>query len=312
MERLTDEGRLTELSDSRFTGRTHRPKDAIYALLSAMGYVLLQLLIVRLRVANSVLLYCLSIVSLLATVAYTVAFARSLKPVRIQIYSLLIAAAVILPFMLLPYARFTSVQQLQVAKRVYGVYWATFQAVPGLRGVLVISLAAAVGVVLSRTIREVKLLLPVAIVLALVDIYVVFGGGLVSQANSGKSPVAAAAMQSLTVSLTPHASATLQVPPPLAVGFADYLFIALFFACFSRFHLPASKTFMVLCAILSVYMLVVAIGNLDLPALIPIAAVVIGSNVSVFRYRRDEAFALLYAGLLVIVILLGLAFFTRR
>jgi hypothetical protein len=187
-----------------------------------------------------------------------------------------------------------------------------FRAAPGLRGLLLITFAVSIGAVLSRLIREIKLLLPVAIVLALVDLYVVFGGGLVTQANSGKAPVAQAAMQALTVGLTPRLPPNVHAPPPLAVGFADYLFIALFFACFTRFQMPARRTFVVLCSILCLYMAAVIVLRLDLPALVPIAVAVVGCNLSAFRYRREEAFAMLYAGIIVCLLLGTLVFMARR
>jgi hypothetical protein len=165
--------------------------------------------------------------------------------------------------------------------------------------------------VLSRLVRELKLLLPVAVVLALVDLYVVFGGGLVAQANQNRAP-ALQAMQSLTVSLTPRPSPNVRGPAPLAVGFADFLFIALFFACFARFRVPARRTFVLLCSILCLYMAAVIVLRLDLPALVPIAIVVIGANWTAFRYSRDEAFAMLYAGLIVAGVLGTLAYMSRR
>lgn len=284
----------------------------IYALVAALAYFALQMLAARFRPTNQGVYAGISLVSLVITLTYTVALARSPRSLRSQIFALVLSAAIVLPFMSLPFLRFTTQGQLTTARHVFEFYRSLFQAAPGVRGFLVMTLAVSLGVVLSRMVREIKILLPIAVVLALIDLYVVFGGGLVSQANSGKAPAAQAAMTMLTVSLLPKSPAGVSAPHPLAVGFADYLFIALFFACFARFQVPSRRTFVLLCGILCTTMGVVILGRLDLPALIPIAVVVIGSHIDSFRYRRDEAFAMLYAGLLVVAILAGLVFMSHR
>ncbi len=180
------------------------------------------------------------------------------------------------------------------------IYFRSLNAVPGLRGLLLITLAAAVGVLLSRLVKEIKILLPIGVMLALVDLYVVFGGGLVTQAQQGDK-AAQTAMQSLTVALpTVQRAAPNALPMELRVGFADYLFIALFFACFAKFGIPARRTFVVLSGVLALYMLVVLATGTALPALVPIAAVIILMNLRRFRYDRAEAFALFYAGLIIV------------
>jgi len=272
----------------------------------------MQLILVRLQLTNPLALYGVTLVSLVITLCYTVALSRALKSNLAKIIWLVATAAALLPFVLLPIIPMHSAAQLAAAQKVYFAYLAVFRAVPGLRGLLLISFAVSIGSLVAQLIREIKLLLPVAVVLALVDLYVVFGGGLVTQANSGKAPVAQAAMQTLTIGLTPRPPANVRAPAPLAVGFADYLFVALFFACFARFGMPARRTFLVLCSTLCLYMTAVVVLRLDLPALVPIAAVVVGCNLSAFRYKREEGFAILYAGIIVCCILGALVFLSRR
>ena len=285
--------------------------DSLLAALGAVSYILFQLLILRLRLTNPVAVYSAAILSLWITIGITVCLARSLRHTLVQVTVLVASAIVTLPFVLLPLVRISSHAQLAASQRLYNAYAMAFHTVPGLRGLLLIAFAVSLGVVVARLFREMKLLLPIALVLALIDLYVVFGGGLVAQANSGKSPAAAAAMRSLTVPLTPRVT-SLAAPPPVMVGFADFLFIALFFACFVRFRVPAGRTFAVLCGILALYMLVVIVGHIDLPALVPIAVVVVGCNLGEFRYARDEAFAMLYAGLIVVGVLGALVFLSHR
>ena len=183
---------------------------------------------------------------------------------------------------------------------VYFHYMVLLKHVLGLKELLVMWLAACVGVGVSRLIKEMKLVLPVGIVLGLVDIMAVFSTvGVVNQATTGKSQAAQVAMRALTVQIPTTHAAGGSPPLQLQIGFADFLFIALFFACFKRFRVSAWNTFVVLCAALSLYMLIVAFTATALPALVPIAIVVIGMNLRQFRYDRSEVFALLYAALIV-------------
>ena len=186
-------------------------------------------------------------------------------------------------------------------------YWMAVSMVPGLHGLLQIWLAAAVGAAVARLVREVKLLLPMAVVLAAVDLYAVFGGGVVSQAVHKKSAAAVHAMQTLTVRL-PTTGGSMHGAHPIAltVGFADFLFTALFFACFKRFHIPSRRTFWVLYVVLALYSALVYLTGIPLPALVPIAVVIIACHSREFRYERQEKIALAAAALLAGA--LGLAF----
>src|SRR5206468_3170875 len=116
---------------------------------------------------------------------------------------------------------------------------------------------------------------------------------------SGHAPVARAFMNAMTAPLSTTQAKLGAAPLQLAAGFADFLFIAVFFACFAKFGIPSKRTFTALVGTLSVYMLAVFYTGSPLPALVPIAAVIIGMNARRFKYARDEAFALLYAGLIV-------------
>lgn len=292
--------------------RAARPADWVWACLAGLAYIALQLAVARLRLASPLLYAGISIVSLLVSLAFAVSLARSLRGTRSLVTALILTAVIVLPFMLLQVVPLVTPVQVVAASRVFRCYVAVFRAVPGLLGLLTIALAVEVGVLVSRLVREVKILLPIAVVLALVDLYVVFGGGMVAQANSGRSPAAQQAMQVLTVNLLPRPAAAPHAMQPVAAGFADYLFIALFFAAFARFGVPVRRTFLVLCGTLAVYMAAVIALRLDLPALLPIAAVVIGCHLDAFRYRRDEAFAMLYAGLLVAAILGAMTYFGRK
>ena len=282
---------------------------------SVAFYLLFWQVALRIPIIHPFYLATLSLCSLTMVLFLTVWFARTLKyPIWI-VGSLALSLVVTLPSVLIPMLSSNLPPTLvPMVGRIFYFYRDIFRLFPGLQGLMLIWLAVSVGAALSRLIRETKMLLPIAIVLALVDLYVVFGGGLVTQANSGKSVVAQQAMKSLTVPLTPKIRTAKGVisPPPLAVGFADFLFTSLFFACFVRFRIPARKTFFWLCGTLCLYLLVVQIFKVDLPALVPIAAVVIGRNWRLFQYTPQERRDLLIAGLVAAVAMGALLFASRR
>ena len=274
------------------------------AALSAAAYLLFYQ--ITLRIANdSVYVIMLSTLASLCLTLLCVFFAaRAMRSRQILFAVGGMASLLILPSLLVAQIgpRFPHWAGWRTLAPALDLYFYALNSVPGLRGLLLIAAAAALGVLLSRLVREIKILLPIGVMLALVDLYVVFGDGLVTQAQQG-SPTAQAAMRSLTVALpTMQRHAANALPEELRVGFADYLFIALFFACFAKFGVPARRTFFVLAGVLSLYMLYVMATGTALPALVPIAAVIISMNLRRFRYERSEAFALFYAGLIILAV----------
>jgi hypothetical protein len=290
--------------------------DGFQALALAGLTLLFYLVTPRIPASHISIITLTSLIALALVLTFTVRVARALRTPRAILANLGLSGALILPSVLLPILIQASPQWSgwMALRPFFRLYAMALFTLPGLNGLLLIWFAASLGAGLARVVREMKLLLPMAVALALVDLYVVFGGGLVTQAQSGKAPVAAQAMEALTVKLPTATPKTGAAPIPPQAGFADFLFIALFFACFARFGVSSRRTFLVLCATLCLYMAVVIVApqNLALPALVPIAAVVIGMHWRQFRYERSELFALLYAGLIVAAILGALAFFSLR
>ena len=275
--------------------------DGRNALLSAAAYLLFFQAALHFHQDSAIVVALSTLLSLWLTLFCVVSVARSLRS-WLALYAVggaagLLAAPSLLVAQLYP--RFPLWAGWRAIGPVFAFYTRLLAAIPGFRDLLLILFAAAVGVAVSRLVREIKILLPIGAVLALVDLYVVFGGGLVAQAQQG-SPTAQAAMKSLTVALPTVQKDPRNAAPIPVVGFADYLFLAVFFACFLRFGVPARRTFFALCGVLAAYMLYGMQTATDLPALVPIAAVVIALNLRRFRYERAEAFALLYAGLLIL------------
>jgi hypothetical protein len=288
-----------------------RRRDARLAIGAGLAYLALFLVTQRIPFGQTAVVAA-TLVSLALVLLFTVTAARALNSRRALAIWATLSGILSLPYVLVPIfaIRFPTWSGWPTVGRAFLQYKYVMAHIPGLHGLMLILFAICLGVWVSHLLREMKILLPIAIVLAVMDLYVVFGGGAVTQANTGKAPMAQAAMQSLTVPLASHPKGA--APMELSVGFADFLFIALFFACFARFGVPSRRTFLTLAAVLTGYLAVVYIIKVDLPALVPIAIVVVGMNLRQFRYERSEAFALLYAGLIVAVMLGGLFYFSHH
>src|SRR5207244_2528136 len=72
------------------------------------------------------------------------------------------------------------------------------------------------------------------------------------------------------------------------------------------------RTLYGLVGILCVYMLIVLFKDMNLPALLPMAVLVIAIHWRHFHYERSELFALLYAALFIALIALGFWYVARR
>lgn len=191
--------------------------------------------------------------------------------------------------------------------------WTWMVMVPGLPDMLFIWFAAALGTLLSLILRGVNMIPPIATVMALVDMWTVLAGGPVQQIMTSDNAVAKAVTNTMTVRMAaPQAHGA--EPMGGAVGFADFLFIAFFIAAMIRFVPTAkvySKTLLVLIVILCAYMLIVFATGLGLPALVPMSIAMIAIHWRHFHYERSELFALLYAGLFILLIV-GVFWFLRR
>lgn len=155
-----------------------------------------------------------------------------------------------------------------------------------------LGLAAA----LSLAIRDRNMLVPMAIFLALFDIWLVFvPEGPVGQIARGNQTQLANIAFSVP---RPTAAPTTGAPTPLAyIGPADFLFMAMFFCAICRFQLRYAATARWMVPVLAGYLAIalltpnVSIGPIRLgalPALVPIAAVVMAVNAREFKLTRDE------------------------
>lgn len=152
------------------------------------------------------------------------------------------------------------------------------------------------GALLATLLKDANVLVPVAIFLALFDIWLVFSPeGPVGQIARGNQGALAALGYALP---KPTTGPTAVYAQPMAyVGPADFLFMGMFFVALYKFRLRTQVTALCLAPTLVAYLLVallaghVRIGPISLgalPALVPIAIVLLIVNWPEFRMNAEE------------------------
>ena len=163
--------------------------------------------------------------------------------------------------------------------------------------------AAFLGRLVSRIIREGKLLFPVAVVASVADIFTVFWG-VVAHVTETAPEVAETFSASAPVAAPPEVS----VPILSAVGIGDFLFLALFLAVALRHSMRPAKTMWATFAVMLVapaafYLAPEAPGMPGLPF---ISAAALWANWPYLRFTREEKRALAFSGALVAAVAAGL------
>ena len=161
------------------------------------------------------------------------------------------------------------------------------------------------GILLSRIIREPNVLLPVALVAMPIDYL-----GAMTPIGFTQNAVTTnpALVRALSVPVPsvggggqPHGG----IHPIAFIGPGDALFMAFFFAVVLRLDLNVRGTFWWMYGLLTATMLLVLFSNVNIAALIPMGLAVLIANGRFFKLKREEAFATLYAGLLIIALVIG-------
>ncbi len=181
-----------------------------------------------------------------------------------------------------------------------------FIVTPLLRGLTITLSCAFFGILLSRIIREPNVLLPVALVAMPID----YLGAMTSIGFTQN-----------VVTQNPHLVQALSVPVPAvgsnsqhhgalhAIGFigpGDALFMAFFFAVVLRLNMNIRGTFWWMYGLLTLTMFVVLSPlGFSIAALVPMGLAVLTANFRYFKLKREEIFATLYAGLLIIALVTG-------
>ena len=165
------------------------------------------------------------------------------------------------------------------------------------------------GLLVSRLIRHANMIGPIGVMVALIDIWGVLFNGIVSQLLTSKATkgLAHAAMASGPKLGAAGVKYGLGLPD---VGIGDYLFLALFLGLLVRFGMNwrASAWWMGAGIALALLAIVLLPFVPALPGLLFIGLGAVLPNLRYFRFTRDERFALLYAGVFVVILTIGLYF----
>ncbi len=169
---------------------------------------------------------------------------------------------------------------------------------------------AFLGRIISRLIRDANMLVPIAVVLFLVDIFTVFVGptgealdkapGLVEKFSIGLPEMGSAAEGAEGFGFIANA------------GLGDFIFMSFFFALIWRFDLRFRRTFLWMFGLLAAVMLSVLLFQAPPVPLLPFIAVgFLMANAGKFSFTRQERRDLLIA-LVFIAVLLGAGMFLMK
>ena len=161
------------------------------------------------------------------------------------------------------------------------------------------------GILLSRIIREPNVLLPVALVAMPIDyLGAMTPIGFTNQiVTNHPNVVPAVSIPVPTVGGATHHGG---LHPIGFIGPGDALFMAFFFAVVLRLNMNVRGTFWWMYGLLTLTMLVVLSPfGFNIAALVPMGLAVLIANFRYFKLKREEVFATLYAGLLIIALVTG-------
>jgi hypothetical protein len=147
--------------------------------------------------------------------------------------------------------------------------------------------SVGLGALLGTMLKEKNLLLPVAIFLAIFDMFLVFSPVGPTQAIMKANPKVLPTIAAQIPSVADRPTGGI-VQPSAFVGPADFIFLAMFFIAIFRFEMRSRPTLIWTIPTLLLYLAVVLIARIPLPALLPIGAVVLIVNWREFDLSRDE------------------------
>lgn len=233
---------------------------------------------------------------------------------------LAIAATIIFMFLLLWVPRAIIAREWSIAKCVQGaLLFGSLSAIttfawhakhthyvrPSIRGLMLAISLAFFGALLSRIVREAKMLLPISLVAMAID---VLGAMVPSGFTKHIVDTVPGIMDHIFVPVPTFGS----LHPISYVGPGDVLFIAFFFGVVQRYRLNMSGTFWAMFGLLTAAMLIVQLGLGNVAALLPMGIAVIAANLRYFKFDRSEVFAMIYAGLFAIAVAKGFFIFTDK
>ncbi len=167
----------------------------------------------------------------------------------------------------------------------------------------------ALGFLISGLVKDKNLLLPIAIVLATVDILAVL-----SPIGTAKHGLQSGAIRPIFDVFAFQVPKFGTVAPAAQMGPADPLFLGMFFYALHKFRMKAMATLLWIIPALALYLFIVlrfgsrTIAGISLgalPALVPIGIVIVAVNWGEFSLSREEKGMTLAVALLSSVLLIG-------
>ena len=167
------------------------------------------------------------------------------------------------------------------------------------------------GALVARLIKSPNMLGPICGAVALIDFWGVLLGGPVAQMLEKAPSIAKTAMSSVpSLGAATHSAHKFNIPE-LQIGAGDYLFLGLLFAAlhYNNMNWRGSVKLTIPLVALTLFG-TTWIGNL--PGLVPIGIGIALPNLKYFQFTREENFAMLWAGLLVIGLSIGAYFGVQK
>jgi hypothetical protein len=158
------------------------------------------------------------------------------------------------------------------------------------------------GALLGINLKDKNLLIPVSIFGAAYDFYLVIAPAGAPAAGLTReiiktAPKVFTSIAAQVPAVSSHAG-TGKVEVGSYIGPADLVFLAAFFIIIFRFKMNARLTLAVIAPVLVLYMIVVLVSNIPLPALVPIGSCILIANWKHFNLNRDEWIATGFVALL--------------
>jgi hypothetical protein len=166
----------------------------------------------------------------------------------------------------------------------------------GLPVMLTIGLTC-LGVILSRIVREVNVLLPVAFVAMPIDY-------IGAMTTTGYTADMVKHHPNIVHNVSVNVPVFHGIAPIGFIGPGDVLFVAFFLAVVENLDLNKLGTFRLMFAFLTATMFVVTFLGVNVAALVPMGFAVLIANFRYFKLRRSEVFASIYAVLIVLVLVI--------
>jgi len=163
------------------------------------------------------------------------------------------------------------------------------------------------GLLVARIIRHANMIGPIGVMVALIDIWGVMFGGIVSQLLTNKATQHVAQHAMASGPRLGAAGAKFAGLPNLslpAIGIGDFLFLALFLGVLVRFRMNWRASALWMWAGVSLALLAIVLLPFvpALPGLLFLGAGAVLPNLRYFQFTREERFALLYAGVFVLLL----------